>query len=408
MRNIYILDEYSSSTQNGIGTFLRELLTCFENENVCLIEFNSTEKVFCIKSENKIKEMHFPVFQRNGFLANYKIIDKFFRLYIEDSSDNLFMFNHSPCEKLMQLLKESFPLSKMTFTIHDFGWTAPLLGDFNRLKDIVLKEKQKRIQNKYKGIINYFHEEQRMYEIADKVICLSEDSYHFLQEIYLVQKDKICLLTNGLKDTYILFPKNKKRILKQKMFLPPEEKIILFAGRATHAKGVPNLLESFKQVLKKYPECRLVLIGTVYDPSYVLKLSKSIAAKVSYTGLISREELSKWYQISDIGVIASLSEQCSYTGIEMMMHGLPVIASDGFGVRAMFQNDVNAKVTEIGNRKKPKEFANNLANTLLELLSSEKLCEHLGQEARKTYETRYTPEKMRTGYDELLKQLYNQ
>jgi glycosyltransferase involved in cell wall biosynthesis len=148
------------------------------------------------------------------------------------------------------------------------------------------------------------------------------------------------------------------------------------------------------------------MVGNLFDPSFVLKLSKDVAAKVSYTGLISKAELSRWYQISDMGVIASFTEQCTYTGIEMMMHGLPVIASDGFGVRTMFQDGVNAKIAKIGNRKKPKEFSDNLAFAILELLSCEELCEKLGKEARKTYETYYSAEKMQAGYENLLKQLF--
>jgi glycosyltransferase len=400
MKNIYILDEYQSSTQNGIGTFLRELLKCFEGENVCLIKFNSNEKMFNIKSVNGIREMHFPPFERNWFLVNYKIIDKFLRLYIEDSPDNLFMLNHSPCENLLKIIKASFHLSKITFTIHDFGWTASLLGDSEKLKAIILGENNKKIKNKYQRIINYFHEEQRMYETADKVVCLSDDTYRFLQEMYVVKKNKIALIPNGLSDTHVSFSPAKKRTLKAKMKINPNEKILLTVGRATQAKGIFRLLNAFAGVVKKYNDCRLVIIGPMYDVS-ILKLSKSIAHKVSYTGLICKEELNRWYQVADIGIIPSFSEQCSYTGIEMMMHGLPIVASDGFGVRSMFSNNVNALIAEIGNRKKSKEFSENLTTAILELLFSEDLCKKIGQGARQMYESRYTTEKMKDKYKKL-------
>ncbi|MDR3046571.1 MAG: hypothetical protein LBU51_03030, partial [Bacteroidales bacterium] len=177
MKNIYILDEYQSSAENGIGTFLRELLKCFKGCDVCicLIEFNSIEKSFKIKTDNALNEIHFPFFEKNGFLSNFKIIDKFFRLYIEDSQDNLFMLNHSPCEDLLTAIKIYFPLSKIVFTIHDFGWTSRLLGDFDKLREIISKETHKKIKERYQLIIDYFHEEQHMYEITDKVICLSDD-----------------------------------------------------------------------------------------------------------------------------------------------------------------------------------------------------------------------------------------
>ena len=404
--NIYILDEYQSSTRNGIGTFLGELLKCFAGYNICLIEFNSKEKSFAIKTVNGVQEMHFPPFERNGFLANHKLIDKFFRLYINDSPDNLFMLNHSPCENLLQAIKTTFPLSKVTFTIHDLGWTSNLLGDFDLLKHIVANENNKRIQKKYQSIIKYFQEEQRMYALADQVICLSDDTYRFLQDVYLADKHKISLISNGLTDIYTPISPKKKQALKSKMGIDPDEKILLVAGRTTPAKGIPYLLSAFTNVVKKYPHCRLVIIGQVYAPDAILKLSKQAAAKVSYTGLIGKEELTRWYRIADMGIMPSLSEQCSYSGIEMMMHGLPVVASNGFGVRNMFQDGINARIANIGNRKKPKELQNNLSVAIIDLLQSHELSEQLGGKARKIYEEKYESKQMRDRYIELIDSLF--
>ena len=61
------------------------------------------------------------------------------------------------------------------------------------------------------------------------------------------------------------------------------------------------------------------------------------AFDLHYIGYLQKNELEKWYQLVDIGVLPSYSEQCSYTGIEMMMYSLPIVASDGFGVRIMSQ-----------------------------------------------------------------------
>jgi glycosyltransferase len=400
MKNIYILDEYKSSTQNGIGTYLQELLKCFESHNVCLIEFCSNEKLFCIKTVNGVREMYFPSFVKNGCLANYKIIDKFFRLYIEDSPNNWFMLNHSPCENLLKVIKTAFPLSKITFTIHDLGWTSSLMGDFEKMKEIICDENNKKTKSKYQYVINYFHEEQRMYKTVDRVICLCDDTYRFLQEVYEVNKNKIALIPNGLADTHVPLSLVKKWALKAKMRINPDEKILLTIGRATPTKGVPHLLNSFVEVIKRYNNCRLVIIGPLHDVS-ILKLSKSIAHKVSYTGLIDKKELNYWYRIADIGIIPSLSEQCSYTGIEMMMHSLPIVASDGFGVCSMFRDKVNARIAKIGDRKKTREFTANLTIAILELLLSTDLCEKLGKSARQTYESYYTTEKMREGYKKL-------
>jgi glycosyltransferase len=408
MKNIYILDEYQSSMRNGIGTYLQELLVCLEklDATVWLIEFNSPELFFCIKTNKKIKEIHFPIFQQNRFSANYKIIDKFFRLYIEDSPNNWFMFNHSPCENLLNVVKQSFPLSKITFTIHDWGWTSRLFGDYHLLKEIVSKKEHRKIQHKYQHVLDYFDEEQRMYAIVDQVICLSEDAYQCLIDIYNVNKEKIHLIHNGLRD-FFQRENSKETWRKKLLFSDNKEKIILFAGRTTKLKGIDSLLKSFSQVVKNYPQCRLVVIGHLSDSDVVLNLSKSIASKITYTGLTDKEELRNWYRIADVGILPSICEQCSYTGIEMMMHGLAIVASDGFGVKAMFREGLNARIAKIGNRKNPQEYSDNLAEAITEVLHSSRLQKQLCKVARKEYMSRYTLDKMQRGYEHLFHSLFD-
>ncbi len=51
MKHIYIVDEHQSSKQNGVGTYICQLLKCFEgNEyDVNLISFNSDEAEFKVE-----------------------------------------------------------------------------------------------------------------------------------------------------------------------------------------------------------------------------------------------------------------------------------------------------------------------------------------------------------------------
>lgn len=408
-KNIIILDEYTSSLHNGIGTFLKELIGCLKklNVNICLIEFNTPQKGFEIKEEENIKRIQFPVFQKGGFLANYKIIDKFLRLYIEDSGNNLFMLNHSPCEKLLETIKLSFPLSKLTFTIHEFSWTNYLLGDEIKLSQLVHPIRKEKKDSPIYSLVNYFKEEQRMYSICDRVICLSEDPFNVLTKIYNIPPDKINMIPNGQEDNILVLSESRKKQVRKKKGISEEEQIILFVGRATIAKGISALLKAFKKVIRKHPYCRLVIAGTIFGPSMVMGLGKDIAAKVSYTGVISKKELTEWYQITDIGVMPSYTEQCSNTGIEMMKHGLPIVSSDGFGIRSMFQHGKNSLVAKIGDRKKEKIFADNLAEALLQLLQSKELRLQIKTNSRKVYELKYRQGKMTKAYDKLLTDLFD-
>lgn len=191
------------------------------------------------------------------------------------------------------------------------------------------------------------------------------------------------------------------------LHLQNDDKILLLIGRPTRQKGVFDLIAAMNRVLESYPSTKLVIIGDGNEVSMkeIIYSTSENAAAVILTGQLSKNEVRKWLVIADIGIIPSYYEQCSYTGIEMMMYGIPIIASDGIGIRNMFQNGVNARIARIGNRKRPKEYQYNLATAIVELLGSPDTCDNLSKGARQAYEEKYHIRHMKQKYNELIQSL---
>jgi glycosyltransferase len=399
--NVYIIDENISSQKNGIGSFMVQLVSVLKKIglNVNLISFNSEVDNFSIHYENGIRRFLFPYFTDYVFSKHYKLIDIFLRLYINDSHNNVFLFNHRPCLELIKTVKISFPNSKIIFTIHDFGWISHLRGCLEEFIDIVNKKLEQ------KNVLYSFYEDCEMYSIADKIICLSSDSYKLLSDICLIERTKLHLIPNGLKDSYNSLSNEQLVKLKEKYHIPVHEKIIIYVGRLNEMKGYLDLIDCFGNVLKIYSNCHLILAGEIQNPYEAISLGRHVATKISYLGFIPRKELAKWYQMADIGVIPSYYEQSSYVGIEMMMNSLPIISSDGFGVKCMFREGINAKIAKIGNRNNLKEFRNNLSNAILELLKNDELCKILALQARKVYESEYSIKILENNYRNLFDNL---
>lgn len=406
MKNVYIIDSYASSKMNGIGTYIKELIMCLKETriNICLIAFNHYTQKFRFETDEKVKQMQFPAIQ-GFFVQHYSIIDKFLRLYIDDSSENIFIFNHTPCEFLVKTVKFYFPLSKIVFVIHDMTWTGTLVGDNKKLKKYVMAENQELFEKEFPDMFPRFNEEKRMFEAVDRIAALSLDTVELLQTAYKIPDKKISFIPNGMHDTYSCLSLKDKNQLKEKHFISSHEKLIVFAGRVTTMKGILNVINSLKKIVKIHPDFRLIVVGTIFEIKSIMQHAGEIAAKITFTGQITKNKLNEWYQIADMGVLASYSEQCNYAGIEMMMHGLPVIASDGFGVGAMFSDGINAKVARIGDRNHPEEFENNLSEAFLALLQSNKLRRRLGAGGRKIYETIYHINYMQEGYRRLFDSL---
>lgn len=404
MRNIYIINEYISSTKNGIGTFLRAYISCLKRigTNICLITFNSPQKEFSISYKKGIKHISFPEFAKGEFLDYPKIVEKFFRLYIEDTSDNIFCFNHSPCNKLLQAIKQSHPFSKIIFIIHDQFWTGPFWGDSNKLR--VLVKNREYASKTDKQWLKCFDDEKEIYEIANAVVCLSPDTEYILKYIYQISPSKIQFIPNGLSKRNSTKSALSRAQLRKLYAIDEQEKIIIFAGRLSNTKGMPPLIQAFKSVIKHNPHVRLVIAGSMLEHSFRY-FTSIVATKTAWTGQLSPNELHRWYRMADIGILPSYTEQCSYTGIEMMMYGLPVVASDGYGVRNMFYDGVNAVIAPIGRRKYPKDFTNNLTISIINLLSSDECAKQLSKNTLKIFQSKYSINKMRKAYDILLNSL---
>ena len=137
MKHLYITNDYETSSGNGISTYIRQLIACLSGADITIgmLVFNSEKDVFDIEEIEEIdgiRHFHLPPFQTKSIQDHSRIIDKFLRLYIPDSPDNIFLINYSPCSLLMKMIRTSHPLSKQIYVIHDMAWTLHLFGDVDR------------------------------------------------------------------------------------------------------------------------------------------------------------------------------------------------------------------------------------------------------------------------------------
>lgn len=406
MKNLYIINEFVTSLSNGIGTYVNELINCLSDTNVKIgiLLFNSEKKFFCIEEINKVTYFHFPVFTQGFLQENFKIVDNFLQLYIPDSSNNIFMFNYSPCSLLMKSLKKTYPLSKQIYVIHDMFWALHLYGNVEAYINILQNKNHDNIKEEFAYLLDSYEEEKNMCDLADYIVCLSNDTYHLLIDQYLVHIDKVRLIPNALTGLKSIWSKSKKETFRQEMLLNKNEKVILYVGRVSELKGFYAYILAFKEVVKNYPKCRLVVVGSAKNWDHILEYCYPISSNITFTGVLSPDELDKWYQIADIGIQPSYTEQCSYVGLEMMAHKLPIIASDGFGVRCMFKKNENALIASIGNIELIDEFKNQLIYSTLKLLYSHSECKKLGNSAKEILKLNYSMSETKKQYKALFEE----
>ena len=98
---------------------------------------------------------------------------------------------------------------------------------------------------------------------ADAIITVSHAMKKDLSK-HGWSEEKIHVIWNGV-DPEKYNPENCKRedivALRDKYGIKDDERVMLFVGRLTWVKGIRNLILSMPQVLSKYPNTKLVILG---------------------------------------------------------------------------------------------------------------------------------------------------
>lgn len=399
IKNIYILDVYEEQV-TGFTTYKNELFYCLKQiEKIKLhhVIFDSPENTFCIKENDEVCQYFFPIIEKANGEEYYDIVCHFFRLYIVDSVNTVFLLNAAPYYSLIKKIRAFYSNSKIIIVIHDFIWASILLGDVFNFTNIIQNVKK---EEKYRLVYFSYEDGLKSFNISDRIICMSMDTYNLLSQFYGVDQKKISLVSNGIRDAYIDFSKSEKNDLRRKLHINSESTILLFVGRVSKQKGAFDLFKSFEKILSFYPDCILAVAGSFFieDLKYI---NNSIKSKILCLGSLDEKDLRDWYRITDIGIVSSFYEQCSYSGIEMMMHAIPIVASDGFGVKNMF-NDGNAYIAKIENRNREIDYQTNIFQALMYMLKCSSYRKQMGMNSRESYQKMYTISQMKSKYSLLL------
>jgi glycosyltransferase involved in cell wall biosynthesis len=400
-KRVFIVDEHISSKQNGVGTYMQCLLECMRGLDVEVnyISFNSEETDFSVYERDGCHYYCFPICNGGRMLESGELCWPILKMYVTDNEANMFFINHSPCVDFLESLRQLYKRSQIVFTIHDQGWTAPLMGNRDRLREIIVKNYSHK--KKYEAELfckSFFRQECKMYTIADLVICLCESTKKLLCDTYKVPIEKIHLIPNGCHVLRSPCSTDMRQQIREELGINHGERLLLFVGRTVKAKGLDDLLMAYENLWIQDKQLRLVVVGEVFRLNELAKLTPNSATHITYTGLISQQQLKKWYAVADIGVLPSYTEQCSYTGIEMMAHNVLIVTTDGNGLTDMFCHGYNALVASI----KP-QLSENLEKTLMTAIGlSEEARAAICQNARGCVEMRYSLSIMRDGYRSLL------
>ncbi|MFK2238980.1 TIGR04157 family glycosyltransferase [Bacteroides fragilis] len=407
MKHLYIIDQCSSASLYGIGTYIQQIINIWRMD-VCsaltIVKLESGTNVIEEGWSDGVRYLWFPSETEEEEMRHESYcldLAESLRFCMNEEEDNIFLVNYLSHSELILNLKKIISSCRIIIVIHYVGWYTMKRRNGSYLECLLGKVSTDRDATE-KIVYKEFVANKDFFLKADRVVCLSEHTYNLLRNVYGIVEQKIRLLYNGLVDEARILDIEQRKIQKGNLSFKVEDQIILYVGRLNQIKGVYYLINAFRKLLDCLPNVHLLVVGDG-DYSAYLSECECIWSHVTFTGRIRKEKLYQLYQISDIGVLPSLQEQCSYVAIEMMMHGIPLIGTASTGLEDMIQEGLNGYAISIEDVDAyPEVFIEKLKSSMVRILSlsiDEKNA--MRQQSRNVYLKHYTLNVMQEGMKEL-------
>jgi len=409
--NLYLFDDSDSAATYGIGSYIRELTSALKDTEISIyvVHINKVCQKFEIVKTEQVENWYIPEAHQNNHsydviqnMENYYLnLVYLLRIHIKDTHDLVFHFNHSLCQLLVRKLKTTFHCQIVT-TVHYTKWALELYGNLFRFRELITKS-EKQMDSCEQMLFKTYEYERSLFNDVDRVIVLTQNICDILISEYHIERDKLFVIPNGLEDK-LPFVVDKED-LRKKWRISEKELIILFAGRFHPVKGLIFLIAAFRQLLEKFPYCRLMIAGNGYYDIY-MQSAKDICSKITFTGLLEKKELSELYQIADVGVVPSLFETFGYVAAEMMMYGLPVVVTATSGLDELVNESCGLKVPVTEFHDRVEIDPNILSQRISYLLQCPDEAKRLGKNARQRYLEKYSSSVFQSNMLDFYKTLY--
>jgi glycosyltransferase involved in cell wall biosynthesis len=157
---------------------------------------------------------------------------------------------------------------------------------------------------------------------VDAFIVISHEIDEELSALH-VPSEKRVFLPNGV-DTVRCTPvsEDRKQKLRAGLSLPPQAKVVMYAGRLVPEKRVDHLLRIWPDVRTHFPTAQLLVLG---EGSEQQRLREMRVEGVQFTGQV--QDAVPYLQAADLFVLPSSTEGLSNSMLEAMSCGLPVLAT---------------------------------------------------------------------------------
>jgi glycosyltransferase involved in cell wall biosynthesis len=199
--------------------------------------------------------------------------------------------------------------------------------------------------------------------------------------------DKIVLIYNGLT----IRPDDPERRagIKAEFALADGSRALGVIGKLYPGKGQVEVLRAFALMADRYPDLKLIFIGSAADPKYEADLRRFVRRRrlferVFFAGL--RTDLPEVLRTLSVVVVASVVDSFGRAALEAMAAGVPVLAVRAGGLPEIVRHGVNGFLAD---SRDPEV----LATALADILDHPERCEAVVENGFRTVKEKFTAER---------------
>ena len=176
--------------------------------------------------------------------------------------------------------------------------------------------------------------------------------------------------------------------LRRQLGIPLGAPVVLFVGRLTCDKGIPELIEAFSQLAVRFPELRLLLAGCFEDgdplPSDTRRYLET-HPQVILAGAVP--DTAPYYATADVLVLPSHREGLPTVVLEAQAAGVPVVGASATGTVDVVADGQTGLLFPVGNVPA-------LAEAIAKLTTDGALSIKLGLAGQEQVRSKFRPEQI--------------
>lgn len=296
-----------------------------------------SSKIEVFAKQQGVNYKEFIILRKFAVFQDIKSIFKLYRYFKKQKFD--IVVGHTPKGALLSMLASFFARTpKRVFFRHGLVYETT-----SGLKKLLLKNIERFTSS-----------------LATQVVCVSPYLIEKSISDKLSSKKKIVLLNmgscNGVdvlsKFNASNIVKSKLKALRTELTIQNENYVIGYVGRLVKDKGIPELVNAFVKLQKKYPHIKLLLVGPYEDKDELNKITIDIIKSnedIITVGHVDND-MEYYYSLMNVFILPTHREGLGTSILEASSLGLPVITAEHTGSRDAIVNDVTGSYVKINSK----------------------------------------------------------